>query len=266
MPIRLPYEPWLTFDLQGEFDQKGGKRTKWGTKEEYLACIQECKKHGVVVYAGEFDRPHHLASALTLSLSDAVLNHKAGADFAEKFHAIEVDNEDRNKEVSGLYEIEGWTGFNFPGRKGEDGKLKYSEQEYHHYHFTGVDFDNKTGKNAIFKIQGENKDWADDVDGEKGSFDYLMFADLDHSHPDVAKDTINWGEWIVKEADLAGFRFDAIKHYSSVSCCAAFSRLCSNLTSFWRCRASSTTSCARFASAATTRTCSALESSGRMRS
>lgn len=158
--------------LQGEFDQKGGKATKWGTREEYLECVKECKKHGVVVYA------------------DAVLNHKAGADFAETFKAIEVDNEDRNKEVSGAYDIEGWTGgsliptlfrrprssscstgFNFPGRKGEDGKLKYSQQEYHHYHFTGVDFDNKSGKNAIFKIQGENKDWADDVDGEKGSFE-----------------------------------------------------------------------------------------------
>lgn len=31
----------------------------------------------------------------------------------------------------------------------------------------------------------------------------------------MATDTINWGEWVVKEADLAGFRFDAIKHYSS---------------------------------------------------
>lgn len=33
-----------------------------------------------------------------------------------------------------------------------------------------------------------------------------MFADLDHSHPDVSADIINWGEWIVNEAGIAGFR------------------------------------------------------------
>jgi alpha-amylase len=139
-----------------------------------------------------------------LSFTDAVLNHKAGADFAEKFHAIEVDSEDRNKELTepvrfflalpppletadrlflSQYEIEGWTGFNFPGRKGV-----HSKMEWHHYHFTGVDWDNKNGKKAIFKIQGDGKDWAEDVDGEKGSFDYLMFSDIDHDHPEVRLD------------------------------------------------------------------------------
>lgn len=185
-------------DEQGEFDQKGGKRTKWGTKEEYLECVQELKKHGVVSYIGKWlkrsnfvlgERLHRIRPRRYLfvtfgadrrSTSDAVLNHKAGADFAEKFNATEVDNEDRNKEVSGQYEIEGWTGFNFPGRKGEDGKLKYSQQEYHHYHFTGVDFDNKTGKNAIFKIQGDGKTWAEDVGAST-----LCFAVTYVAHPTV---------------------------------------------------------------------------------
>lgn len=41
-----------------------------------------------------------------------------------------------------------------------------------------------------------------------------MFADLDHAHPEVKKDIIEWGKWISKELDLSGFRFDAIKHFS----------------------------------------------------
>lgn len=40
-------------------------------------------------------------------------------------------------------------------------------------HFTGVDFDNKQGKKAIFRIEGENKGWAQAVDSENKNYDYL---------------------------------------------------------------------------------------------
>jgi len=39
-----------------------------------------------------------------------------------------------------------------------------------------------------------------------------MGSDIDHSHPAVREDLINWGVWIMKETGAAGFRFDAIKH------------------------------------------------------
>lgn len=203
-------------------------------------------------FAAFLETPQRQSTDSALHFADAVLNHKAGADFAEKFHAIEVDPEDRNKDLTepvcfrslfspsrdcradrlfrSQYEIEGWTGFNFPGRKGV-----HSKMDWHHYHFTGVDWDNKNGKKAIFKIQGDGKDWAEDVDGEKGSFDYLMFSDIDHDHPEVRfvcrvpsirrltldslsqviKDIIDWGVWLVEETGVAGFRFDACKHFSS---------------------------------------------------
>jgi len=32
------------------------------------------------------------------------------------------------------------------------------------------------------------------------------------SHPDVQKDLLSWGEWVLKEVGAQGFRFDAIKH------------------------------------------------------
>ncbi|BGP17291.1 hypothetical protein JCM10213v2_005309 [Rhodosporidiobolus nylandii] len=181
------YDIYDLFDL-GEFDQKGGVATKWGTKEEFLALIKELKEHGVVVYI------------------DAVLNHKAGADYTEKFHATEVDQDDRTKEISDCYEIEGWTGFNFPGRKG---KYRYAPGSLSP---TGVDYDDKSKKTSIFKIQGEGKTWSKSVDSENGNFDYLMFADIDHSHPRVREEMFHWGEWVLKETGAAGFRFDAIKH------------------------------------------------------
>jgi alpha-amylase len=41
-----------------------------------------------------------------------------------------------------------------------------------------------------------------------------MFADVDFAHPEVQKDVIAWGEWIVNQCKLSGFRFDAVQHFS----------------------------------------------------
>lgn len=141
---------------------------------------------------------------------DAVLNHKAGADNTEKCRVVEVDQNDRTKEVSDAFEIEGWLGFDFPGR-GE----QYSEMKYHWEHFSGTDWDQATEKKAIYKILGDNKGWSQNVDDEQGNADYMMFADIDYSHPEVQEDVKNWGVWITKEIGLKGFRLDAVQHFSS---------------------------------------------------
>jgi alpha-amylase len=145
-------------------------------------------------------------------LIEIVLNHKAAADHKEKCFAQEVDNDDRTKTTSDPYEIDAWLGFDFPGR-GE----KYSAQKYHWFHFSGTDYNANNNKTAIYKILGDpTKGWAKsgDVDGEKGNYDYLMFADLDYSHPEVEKDVLDWGVWLSKEVTLKGIRFDAVKHFS----------------------------------------------------
>ena len=66
------YDVYDLYDL-GEFDQKGGKATKWGTKDELLKLTAKGKELGVAFYW------------------DAVLNHKAAADHKEKCHVVEVD-------------------------------------------------------------------------------------------------------------------------------------------------------------------------------
>ncbi|KAH8599463.1 glycoside hydrolase superfamily [Bisporella sp. PMI_857] len=187
------YDIYDLYDL-GEFDAKGSVGTKWGTKEELVKMVKKANEVGIGIYW------------------DAVLNHKAAADHKEKCRAQEVDPNDRTRAISDPYEINGWLGFDFKAR-GD----KYSEQKYHWYHFSGTDYNADNNKTAIYKILGDDtKGWADsgDVDGEKGNYDYLMFADLDFDHPEVEKDVIEWGKWLSTELTLKGIRFDAVKHFS----------------------------------------------------
>jgi len=182
------YSTYDLYDL-GEFDQKNTVRTKYGTKQELIDMIEELHKHEICVYL------------------DAVTNHKAGADYTEKFKAREVDPNNREKIIGESHDIEGWTGFNFSGR-GD----KYSDFKWHYYHFSGTDFDQATGKKAIFLIDGEGKSWSQGVDDENGNYDYLMFADIDYDHPEAAAEVKKWGVWVSKELNLDGMRLDAIKH------------------------------------------------------
>jgi alpha-amylase len=180
-----------TYDLYdlGEFDQKGTLRTKYGTKEELKQMIDELHLFKISVYL------------------DAVINHKAGADYTEKFLAKEVNPKQRENEITDAYEIEGWTGFDFPGRGN-----KYSDFKWHWYHFTGTDFNQANKKKAVYEIQGEGKSWSQGVDNENGNYDYLMFADIDFDHPEVREEMKKWGVWVANELNLDGMRLDAIKH------------------------------------------------------
>ncbi len=182
------YSTYDLFDL-GEFDQKGTVRTKYGTKQELKEAIDELHKYKISVYL------------------DAVMNHKAGADYTEKFIVKEVNPSQRQQPLTDAYEIEGWTGFNFPGRK-----KKYSDFEWHWYHFSGVDYNEANKKKAIYQIQGEGKSWGAEVDKENGNYDYLMFADIDFHHPEVRVEMKKWGIWAADELNLDGMRLDAIKH------------------------------------------------------
>ncbi|UBH08986.1 alpha-amylase [Macrococcus armenti] len=185
------YSVYDLYDL-GEFDQKGQVRTKYGTKEELIAAIQACHNHGLKVYA------------------DVVINHKAGADEAETVKVVEVDPSDRNNIISEPFDIEAFTKFDFPGRNN-----KYSDFKWNYTHFNGTDYDHKTGRTGIFKILGENKDWNENVDDEKGNFDYLMFTNVDYQHPDVRQQTIEWGKWFIDTLKIDGMRMDAVKHIES---------------------------------------------------
>ena len=66
------YDIYDLYDL-GEFDWKGLRATKWGTKEELVSMANAASNCGIGI------------------LWDAVLNHKAGADYTESCRAVNVD-------------------------------------------------------------------------------------------------------------------------------------------------------------------------------
>ena len=76
--------------------------------------------------------------------------------------------------IDNLEIIEAWTGFDFKSRDGA-----YSSMRWNKSHFTGVDYDNKSKTNAIWRFQ--RKEWAYEVDEELGNYDYLYFRYIPYS-------------------------------------------------------------------------------------
>ena len=79
---------------------------------------------------------------------DVVLNHLGGADEVEKVMVRKVNPINRQEFISEPYEIEAYTKFTYPRRKG-----KYSQFIWDYQCFSGVDYDEKNKENGIFTIQ-----------------------------------------------------------------------------------------------------------------
>ncbi|HEY4107996.1 alpha-amylase [Puia sp.] len=187
----IGYDIYDLYDL-GEFDQKNSVRTKYGTRQEYIDAIKAIHAAGMQVYV------------------DIVLNHKAGGDEVELIKVRKVDPEDRTKFVSEPIDIEAYTKFTFPGRKG-----KYSDFIWDFRCFTGVDFDNKTKETAIYSILNDyGEGWEEVIDEEKGNYDYLMYDDIEFRNRAVVDELKRWGEWYCETTGFDGVRLDAVKHIS----------------------------------------------------
>ena len=66
------YDIYDLYDL-GEFEQKGGRATKWGSRGDLASLFEVANASGVGLYW------------------DAVLNHKGAADYQETCQAVKVD-------------------------------------------------------------------------------------------------------------------------------------------------------------------------------
>ena len=183
------YGVYDMYDL-GEFDQKGTVRTKYGTKDEYLAAIGAFHDAGIRVFA------------------DIVLNHRMGGDQLETVTAVMDSAEDRTNQISGKQKVQVWSKFNFPGRNG-----KYSDFVWNHRHFSGTDrAENVEEGDHIFRFTG--KHWEPDTDPENGNFDYLMGMNVDMSNREVVEETKRWLKWYLDMTGVDGLRLDAVKHIS----------------------------------------------------
>lgn len=184
------YAAYDIYDL-GEFEQKGTIKTKYGSKDEYLNCIMVLKQNGIESYA------------------DIVLNHKMGADMLQTIPATKVDWGNHNDSISNQEIVRVATKFTFPGRK-----HKYSDFEWNWTHFDGIDYDESSKQNAIFKFKDKN--WSGAVDEEFGNYDYLMGADIDFKNPEVVEECKKWGKWYLELTKVDGFRLDAVKHIDAL--------------------------------------------------
>ena len=183
------YDVYDLYDL-GEFDQKGSVRTKFGSVAEFKEAVKALKEKGIGVYA------------------DIVFNHMGGADETERIFVRRVNEDNRLEFQSEPFEIDAYTKFTFPGRKG-----KYSQFIWDHRCFTGVDYAHDLGETAIFTIMNEyGEGWEDVVDEEKGNYDYLMFCDVEFRNPAVREELKRFGKWYLEQISFDGVRLDAIKH------------------------------------------------------
>ncbi len=180
------YDVYDTYDL-GEFNQKGAIRTKYGTRDEYLAAVKILQDSGVEVY------------------TDIVLNHMMGADDVEDVIVEKTAETNREKVISGKMGIKTWTKFDFKKRNG-----KYSDFKWNHSHFSGTDWDEKRKRKAIYRFYG--KQWHKQTDTENVNYDYLMGANIDYNNKEAVKAVTDWGKWYYDTVKMDGFRLDAIKH------------------------------------------------------
>jgi alpha-amylase len=188
----IGYDSYDIYDL-GEFNQKDSVRTKYGTKAELIAAINALHAAGIKVYV------------------DVVLNHLGGADEKEKVMVRRVNPENRNEFTSDPFEIEAYTKFTYPGRKG-----KYSAFIWDYQCFSGIDYAADLDETGIFSIVNNSygEGWEEVVDDEKGNYDYLMYADIEFRNPAVREELKRWGKWLSDTLHYDGFRLDAVKHIS----------------------------------------------------
>ncbi|GAA4345532.1 alpha-amylase [Flaviaesturariibacter amylovorans] len=185
------YDVYDLYDL-GEFDQKGSVRTRYGTRDELLAAVRALQGAGINV------------------LADIVLNHLGGGDETETFSALRVDPEHRLTPLGEPEDIEAFTRFTYPGRGGQ-----YSQFEWTHQCFSGVDYHHGTQETAVFNILQEwGDDWEELTSDEKGNYDFLMYNDIEFRNPAVREELVRWGHWYHETVGFDGLRLDAVKHIS----------------------------------------------------
>ena len=147
------YGVYDLYDL-GEFNQKGTIRTKYGTKDEYIAAIKALQLEGVQV------------------LADIVLNHRMGADEQENIIAYKINPDNRTETIGDYRTISAWTKYNFEGRNNQ-----YSDFKLRWQNFTSIDYDDIQKETGIFRFYG--KEFSNEVNKERGNYDYLMGCDVD---------------------------------------------------------------------------------------
>lgn len=173
------YKPYDFWDL-GEFDQAGGVRTKYGTRQQLEKALDEIHAADMKAYF------------------DAVFNHR----FAPGKKNIETTQLSSGKEIKSYTDL--------PNMKGREEYYSQAETwDWDNNAFDAVDYDAKSESEIQAKLF-KGKEWDDTF-----AKDFLLAADVDYQNQKVVNEMKAWGTWITNEVGFDGFRIDAIKHVSS---------------------------------------------------
>jgi len=182
------YSLYDLFDL-GEFDQKGSVRTKYGTKDEYIALVQSAKKIGLHIYA------------------DAIFCSKFGGDSTEEFEAIPFHINDYSHPIRDGQSIKSWTEFDFPSR-GDT----YSSMRWHWWHFSLVSYNSyDPGELATYLVAGKHLNHLVKQTTAARIYrslpDFFFGCYVDFESDEVCDEFMRWGCWFLDTARVDGFRF-----------------------------------------------------------
>ena len=184
------YDAYDLFDL-GEFDQKGTVATKYGDRAALENACRVLADHGIG------------------AIHDVVFNHKIGGDEREAVKVRRANPDNRNEIEGEAFDTHAYTRFTFPGRQGKHSEFIWSQKC-----FTGVDYVEDPTENGVFRLVNEygEGEWHDEVDDERGNYDYLIGSDVEFRNRAVYEELKYWGRWLAEQVPVAGFRLDAAKH------------------------------------------------------
>lgn len=241
------YDCYDIWDL-GEFDQKWARSTKWGSREELRDLIDIATRlrgpggHGGVELIWDAVLSHKTAGdatdeswAVEVDPSDRRLEicapkkieawlkydfpgrERQGMKYsplkwrAEHFNGTDWDQSAQRNAIYKL--IDDPATFPRPNEQ----QIPIPQNAIKGFNrlakFAGA-VKNVLAEQQYVPPQRPGKGWAEDVDKEHGNNDYLMFSNIWYGHPEVRRDVLRWGEWMVRDVGIQGFRLDAVQHIS----------------------------------------------------
>ena len=189
------YAVYDLYDL-GEFDQKGGVETRYGSRQAFIDCVATLNELGMT------------------TLSDVVMNHRMGADEKETFEVVPLDAGDLHRELAGKSSCTAWTGFTFPGRNGV-----HNKRTWHWWDFTTLDTVEdlqqpvESDAGVVYRIAEAYV--AEDAGAAARSEEFLMGCDVNVTKDEVREALLEWGRWFMDTSGVGGVRLDASKHLSA---------------------------------------------------
>ena len=167
--------------------------TKYGTYDELEGLIRKC----------------HSVNPRIEVYADIVFNHKMGAKQSKRIRIQEVADNDKNEIKGDWFDSNVYSEFNFDDRLNQQ-RINSNSPSQNQFTWTWYHFDAVQNDGRFYRLKEKNFQCTPDIHFDHHPF--LMGLDIDTSHPDVYEELCRYGEWLVNNIGIDGFRIDAIKH------------------------------------------------------